>query len=203
MSMPVAGKRGASLIQDKRQAGFTLVELLLATTYFSFVLLFISSGFIQINRVYQSIVVTKNAQNTARAIFEQIGHDMKAGDTLAVYNPGGDGSYCLGIGSIYYRFDNTAHTLRRSLVGCDAATDPGVLVHENNLRVYGFDFDPVKTSSSAGTPRSAALHIVIGVANAAFVDTAAERCQTADPSILHICSVVSMDTAVSLRGEEI
>lgn len=177
----------------KTQAGFTLVELLIATTFFSFVLLFIASGFIQVNRIYQSVVITKNAQNTARAIFDQFSHDAKGGGGIVDH-----GSGCWQIGSVYYILNSAMHELRRSVIGC---ADPGLLVHESNLGVYKFEVTPVKATAGASVARSAQLGILIGVADASLVDVAADRCQISNPTVLHICSVLRFDTSISLRGE--
>ena len=55
-----------------KQKGFTLVELILAMAFFSFILLFVIVGFVQINRSYTRGITTKEVQNTARELMENI-----------------------------------------------------------------------------------------------------------------------------------
>jgi len=185
------------------QTGFTLIELLLAMTFFSFMLIFIAAGFIQINRIYQSAVVTKNAQNTTRAIFEQMSRDAKDGSTLFVQAPDASGSFCFGVGDVLYYFDKTARTLHRALVhDCSLVRTNGALVHEQSLKVYGVQVNQVK-AVAGGANRSLQITITLGVANESLIDLASTRCQvTGVTAAIHLCSVIQMSTAITTRGEE-
>lgn len=53
-------------------AGFTIIELLVATLVFSMVLLLIAVGVLQFNHAYYSGVTQTNTQDTARAILEDV-----------------------------------------------------------------------------------------------------------------------------------
>lgn len=186
----------------KKQSGFTLVELLLATTFFSFILLFISVGFIQINRIYHSAVITKNAQNNARSIFEQLSRDAKEGSTLFVSDLRPGVSFCFGVGDVRYFYDNSARQLRRALTSdCLVAERDGVVVHEPNLNVYRLSVTPVKIEPG-GVVRSLHIDITLGVAGAGLVDTSSPQitCATGITGALHLCSVVRFSGAVSTRG---
>lgn len=61
---------------DKK--GFTLVELMLAMTFFSFVLLFAISGFIQINRTFTRGVTQKGVQRAARLVIDEVGDAIRS-----------------------------------------------------------------------------------------------------------------------------
>lgn len=55
-----------------KQAGFTLVELLLATAMFSFILLFVTAGIIQVNRAYNKGLTVKQMHQNARDIIDTL-----------------------------------------------------------------------------------------------------------------------------------
>ena len=59
-------------IRHKRQGGFTIVELMIATLVFSLVLLLVTMGVLQVNRVYYKGVTEANTQNVARSITDTI-----------------------------------------------------------------------------------------------------------------------------------
>lgn len=59
------------MIKEANQKGFTLVELLLATALFSFILLFVTAGFVQVNRAYNKGITVKRMHETARYIADQ------------------------------------------------------------------------------------------------------------------------------------
>lgn len=61
----------------KRQQGFTIIELLIATTVFSVILLICSAGLISIGRSYLRTVTNTRTQDAARAISEEIGQSLQ------------------------------------------------------------------------------------------------------------------------------
>src|SRR5690554_8236963 len=75
-----------------RQSGFTLVELLLATALFSFILLFVTTGFIQINRAYNKGITVKRMHQSAREIIDELSRALLESTSI---NPlqRGTGSY--------------------------------------------------------------------------------------------------------------
>jgi prepilin-type N-terminal cleavage/methylation domain-containing protein len=54
------------------QRGFTIVELMMATLIFSVVLLLVTLGVLQVNRVYYRGVTESNTQNAARSVMDTI-----------------------------------------------------------------------------------------------------------------------------------
>jgi prepilin-type N-terminal cleavage/methylation domain-containing protein len=60
----------------RRQEGFTLIELLLATALFSFILLFVTTGFIQVNRAYNKGLTVKRIHQSAREIIDELSRAM-------------------------------------------------------------------------------------------------------------------------------
>ena len=58
-------------IRKHSQSGFTMVELLLAMAFFSFILVFFSFGFIQVNRTFQKGVTIKRVTETGRLCYRR------------------------------------------------------------------------------------------------------------------------------------
>lgn len=183
-----------------KQRGFTLVELLIATTFFTFILLLITAGFIQVSRTYQSGVITKNAQNTARVVFEQLARDSRSGTDIQVIT-GAGGLQCYIIGTSIYGYEGAPiYRLHRGSGGCDLSFMQ--LVHESNLKVYAFELQDIKALPTSGSPSSARVNILLGIAESSLLTGSglATTCQP-NPNTLRLCSVVSMSTAVTLRGD--
>jgi type II secretory pathway pseudopilin PulG len=80
----------------KRPSGFTVVELLIATSVFAAVLILITTGILQFTRQYYKGVVSSKTQNTARAIMDDVVRTIQfnGGDVYALTS-GGTG-YCIG-----------------------------------------------------------------------------------------------------------
>ena len=87
-------------------AGFTIIELLVATLVFSVVLLLIAVGVLQFNHAYYSGITQTNTQDTARSILEQISQDIQfSGDqiTSPIANGGTEQGFCIGSDRYSYR----------------------------------------------------------------------------------------------------
>lgn len=66
---------------ERHHGGYTIVELLFATTIFSFVLLTFAAGFIQISRLYYRSVITSRTQDVARSVIDDVSRSIQ-------FNPG-------------------------------------------------------------------------------------------------------------------
>lgn len=115
----------------RRQRGFTIIELLIATSVFSLVLLIVTIGITQISKVYYKGVTESNTQSTARAIMDTIAQAIQfnGGTTMATPGapgyptPGGSFAFCVNNQQFTYRagyqlVDGTpgANQTRHSLV---------------------------------------------------------------------------------------
>ncbi len=76
-------------------AGFTVVELLIATAVFSVVLLVFLSAFIQISQLFYKGVNLSNTQETARNVLQNISDDIRFSGTGAVTYPA-EKYFCIG-----------------------------------------------------------------------------------------------------------
>lgn len=117
--------------------GFTVIELLIAMSVFSLVLLIVTVGIMQISKVYYKGVTESNVQSTARSITETIAQAIQfnGGTTLATPGapaPGSSYAFCVNDQQFSYRpgyqlveaspgTDQTLHALvQRTMSGCSA-----------------------------------------------------------------------------------
>src|SRR3990172_9120101 len=61
----------------KGVGGFTIVELMIATTIFSVILLIVTFGMLQIGRTYYKGITLTKTQNAARSIIDTISQDIQ------------------------------------------------------------------------------------------------------------------------------
>jgi prepilin-type N-terminal cleavage/methylation domain-containing protein len=89
-----------------RQAGFTIIELLIATSVFSMVLILIAIGVTRFNYAYYEGITQSNTQNTARAILESISQAIQfSGESITETNGSTPGStYYFCAGGTRYRY---------------------------------------------------------------------------------------------------
>lgn len=60
----------------KNTAGFTIVELMIATVVFSVILILITTGIIQIGKAYYKGIIGSRTQETARKITDEVGRSI-------------------------------------------------------------------------------------------------------------------------------
>lgn len=66
---------------QNKQSGFTIIELMIATTVFSMVLMIASMAIIQIGRVYYKGLITSRTQETTRDIMDSVSRDLQFSNT--------------------------------------------------------------------------------------------------------------------------
>ncbi len=69
---------------NKNQAGFTIIELMIATLIFSVILLLISYAVLQIGRTYSKGLVQSRVQETARSVITQFSESIQFGGSNIV-----------------------------------------------------------------------------------------------------------------------
>ncbi len=81
-----------------KNAGFTIIELMVATVVFSMVLLICTYGVIHVGNDYYKGITEARTQDNARAVMDRISQDIQfSGGTIKVYEPVGDlGGFCVG-----------------------------------------------------------------------------------------------------------
>ena len=86
----------------QRDQGFTVVELLIATTVFSIVLLLVSTAMVQIANVYYKGVTETNTQNVARGVIDAIAQGVQLNGGIVTQTPaiapapGTSTAFCIG-----------------------------------------------------------------------------------------------------------
>jgi prepilin-type N-terminal cleavage/methylation domain-containing protein len=86
-------------ITARKQGGFTIVELLVATLVFSVVLVLITIGVLQFNKQYYKGLTESTTQNTARSLMEDISQAIQfSGDqvTSPIGSTGAEKGLCIG-----------------------------------------------------------------------------------------------------------
>lgn len=126
--------------------GFTLVELMLATAFFSFVMLFAVLGFMQINRTYHRGLAQKNLQNAARVVVDDIADQVRsaAAGSVTVLRPPGN-NFRLCIGSVRYGFNQHIGALPT-----DNSFTSEVFDDDLSRIVLARDPDPTKSCDGPG-----------------------------------------------------
>lgn len=159
----------------KKQAGFTIIELMIATLVFSTVLLLCAAGLIAVGRMYQKGNTSRAVQETTRSITDQIKNDFElSGGYYQELPPDLDEniySFCIG-GNIYTyelgrrtTFDGTGSrgfVVEQSPAGCTSHRDLTSTTAQGllgpNMRVAELRITPYPT---ADRPTSIGIYINI------------------------------------------
>src|SRR5438105_2979488 len=108
-------------MKTTHETGFTIIELLVATTVFSVVLLLVSVGLIQIGRTIMKGVTTDRNQATAQAVMDDVSQAIQfsGGNVTPVtpsFNPAD-----LNPAVYYFCVDNNRYTFRLNTQLTDGA----------------------------------------------------------------------------------
>lgn len=102
--------RKTRILHNERQEGFTLVELMIATTVFSTILLIATTGVINIGKLYYKGITTARTQEAARSIADELSRSVQLNDGEIKGFSDEDSSYsavCIGKDRYTYRVDDT------------------------------------------------------------------------------------------------
>jgi prepilin-type N-terminal cleavage/methylation domain-containing protein len=110
----------------QRQDGFTMVELLVAMAIFSFMLLIVSAGFLQVVRIQQSGIASRTTQQNARLVLDSLTKDVRVSAAAGVGNPGALNWLCLNRGSqtLEYAVDGSGDLRAGSIASPPVGTCP-------------------------------------------------------------------------------
>jgi len=143
------------ITHKNNQAGFTIVELMVATLVFSSIILVITFGVMQFSKAYYRGVTASKTQNTARSIIEAVTQSVQySGGDLGKATAAPYQTYCLGNSQFdfrksYMRQSEAEHVLYVSPTNTsscssktfDAATSRELL--DPNMRLVKFSILPV------------------------------------------------------------
>jgi prepilin-type N-terminal cleavage/methylation domain-containing protein len=84
--------------QSNTQAGFTIIELLIATAVFSVILLLSTTGLIQIGRMYYKGITAAQTQEAARMVMDDISRTIqfKGGTVIPTGPAATQNRFCIG-----------------------------------------------------------------------------------------------------------
>ncbi len=112
---------------SKNQKGFTIIELMIATTVFSVILLVASAAIIQIGKVYYKGLISARTQENARYIMENVSRDLQFSNTNGLQRhkdpdkPYTDArAYCIGSNKYTYYLNTQVVSGTHGLILSDA-----------------------------------------------------------------------------------
>jgi prepilin-type N-terminal cleavage/methylation domain-containing protein len=92
---------------SRRESGFTIIELMVATLIFSVVLLLVTAGILQVSRMYYKGLTEASTQNAARSIIDSASQAIQfSGGTITETpgnTPGVNYAFCVGDKQFSYR----------------------------------------------------------------------------------------------------
>lgn len=125
----------------KKEGGFTIVELLIATAVFSVVLLGALAGFLEVGRLFYKGVSSTSTQTVANQILQDVSGSFRTNNNFAPGGSNGYSYYCIGNSRYTY---NINHELDINAAPNHAAPSAG-----GN---YGLLKDTLPGSSGCATP---------------------------------------------------
>lgn len=207
---------------DRKQPGFTIIELLIATSVFSVVLLMCTYGIIHIGRNYQKSQVQIRTQEVARSVMTHIAEAIQfgGGDVVQIATNDSSEGFCIGNRRYSFRKNlklvdsipnagQTNHALVTDFVsGCNASNAQDLSVASGitgeellspNMRLVHFSI--CLPDDSCGIPAGSGLYGV--TIKVAYGDTDLTDPTTGNCVALHVggsfCAVSELSTTVEKR----
>jgi prepilin-type N-terminal cleavage/methylation domain-containing protein len=191
---------------DRKQAGFTLVELMVAMSVFSFMLLIIMVGFMNIVRLHNAAIASNVAQDNARIAMDDMVRAIR--DSTGVVTtppPGPNGTLCLKYSAGPQQFYFTepvgpGPNAQRILYRSEACGvfNPRTKITNDYVSVVYFRAE-VKNFPANPVRPHIALRIKVASSNATTSNTGdATVCQSSNQARA-FCSVVELRTGATPR----
>lgn len=198
-----------------REGGFSLIELLMAMSVFSFMLLIISVGFIGIVHINQSTMASRNTQQNSRIVIETLERELRSASTVYVkavpasppaIPANSQGRLCLSTGGTFVEYYMDPPNLMvgtvSDLAACDASvpTIIGTARQLNDSNVQVLRFVPTTTAVTGQYGGIANIEVsMTGVGtNISELTPDFTACKPGPGS--QFCSVTTLATAAALRG---
>ena len=155
---------------SRSQKGFTITELMIATSVFSIILLVGSAAFVTMGRSYYKGITVSQTQQVARQIINNVSANIRLGSSVSSLNTASQSRYFYCVGGKRYTFQlykmldtsskNTTNNFgllvdEPSGDGCGNPYDAPVMALSNptellanNMRLLAFSITPVGTGSA-------------------------------------------------------
>lgn len=187
------------------QTGFTLIELIIAMAIFSFMLLILMVGVLQIFKMYQADLSSKRSQEAARTAMDEISRDVRdSNGVMSVHTNGTQGWICLDSDSlaIYETTDGTSLYKTSGLTNCSDGNFSGgttTKIIDGSGVVQSRSFKPVAINDSSGDPVSVRINLVVTTgADDLFSDQNLTQCSIGAGA--EFCASTTMSNVISLRS---
>lgn len=120
---------------SKNTRGFTLIELMIATSVFAVILLLITSGMLEVGRLFYKGVNSSNTQEITRVILEDVSQAIQfSGESVNLPSASRPTRFCVGsrrytfnTGAMYIVGANHVLIVDRTSSTCNDQTDPADL----------------------------------------------------------------------------
>lgn len=207
----------------RNQRGFTIIELLFAMSFLTFMLLFVIGATIQVMRTYNKGIVTKQVNQSGRTIVEEMSRAIRAADPKNFnVDALSRGRLCLGGVSYVWNTENPNDSGKNKYDGETTPVlfarvkDPGKLycsVDTNNnlpsppksdsteLISNTIWVQSVSAVQSASDPQLVQLHIRLSTADPnqpTIIDNGQKVC--ANDNQGDFCAVTDFTTVVAIRN---
>jgi prepilin-type N-terminal cleavage/methylation domain-containing protein len=207
--------------KKNNQAGFTIVELMIATAVFGVILLIVTIAILQFSRVYYKGVTENNTQDTARSIVDQIGQAIQFNGgivTQTATNPSVGTSYGFCVGNQQYSYaigtqltDTSPASNQRyhglvanQISGCTSSTTPQNMssssISGRELLSPKMRLSRLQVTNVGGNQYKVSVRVVYGDDDLLTNPTGSDAsCKTAEGS--QFCAVSDITTIISKRVE--
>ncbi len=189
------------MTKDKR--GFTLVELLLSMAFFSFILLFITTGFIIISRAYNKGLTVKLVQDEGRGLVEQLTREIRVASSSSIIAD--NANKCLELNGYRYYWsipisNNPGSPGRlyreegKKCLNYPISTSGGESVLDDRVGVQFIEVNRVANSSS-----TYAMVVVLSTAEVDVLEGSGENAACTTNLGGQYCDIVKFSTVVNSR----
>jgi len=187
------------------QKGFTLVELMLSMAFFSFILLFVTSGFIIVNRAYNKGLTVKLVQDEGRELVEELTREVRISNSKSIKTDDNT-TKCIEVSGYRYYWSvpisgttgSPGKLFREEGKDCSASinttTPTGVQILNERVGVQFMSL----TRASAASPIYT-IKIVLSTAEADLLTDVGETATCATNQGSQYCDIVSFTTVVTSR----
>ncbi len=194
-------------IQRRAEEGFTLVELLIALTVFTSLLIVITTSFVNLLRLQTATIAARNTQQAARYAMEEMVRTARGAVDTSTATVPGTSAVCFwsstGNGRAYFVSSQKLYAYDykdapTSNCDVDATTPPAAkrLITTDDAQVLKFE-----TSATTTKPQVANLTLALVSSTAETGQVTASDCR-ATSSKLNACSIAELSSSATLRGNQ-
>ncbi|MDB5179058.1 MAG: hypothetical protein JWN01_1001 [Patescibacteria group bacterium] len=189
----------------RREQGFTMVELLMAMAVFSFMMMIVSAGFIQVVRIHQAGIASRTTQQNSRLLIDAVSKDIRQSATATVVATAPLQRLCLTRGSqtLEYAVDATGN-LQVGMLISPPGSCPVPLFGVGWRKLNDPMVKVTQFAAAATTPVQTGLGTVMVTLTLASrnnlnaLDLAQTHCLPGAGS--QFCAVTTLSSTASLRG---